>query len=195
MFYKNGNVKASDHSDEVYVRYARRDANMVNEQLDNNSEAPHSSKNVRTFRFPIKKHVHLLPRWERFVNRGASWSASQNTVLCERHFDPKFIKVSKQRAHLDWKSDPVPTLYNNETYSKYPSLLPTERSSRKPPTKRNYQDDELPKYREMDPVIHNVFELESHCPKEFTCRRVDQSLLSYSLEIDTKTQFPKVILP
>ena len=78
------------------------------------SNTPLPSKTLSVFHFPIKKHVHLLPRWERFVNRGAEWKAKSNTVVCEKHFDTKLIYVSDKRTYLNWKSDPVPTIYVNE---------------------------------------------------------------------------------
>ena len=52
----------------------------------------------------------------------------------------------------------------------------------------------MQKYLEcVDPVIKNVFDLEQHSPKGFTCRRSDECLLFYRLEFDEKTQFPKLL--
>ena len=65
---------------------------------------------------------------------------------------------------------------------------------RKPPTTRNFKEDELPKFlREVDPLIKSVFELEKHTPEGFTCRRTDDCLLFYRLECDEKTHFPKLL--
>ena len=65
---------------------------------------------------------------------------------------------------------------------------------RKPPTTRNFKEDELPKFlREVDPFIKSVFELEKHAPEGFTCRRTDDCLLFYRLECDEKTHFPKLL--
>ena len=85
------------------------------------SPAPHPrTGKVHTFRFPIKRHAHLLPKWERFVNR-SKWNASSNTVLCHNHFDERFLNVSDEskRVHLDWASNPVPSIYVNEEFDKY----------------------------------------------------------------------------
>ena len=152
------------------------------------------TEKIRNFHFPIKRHTHLLPYWERFVQREANWKATQNSVLCQKHFEAKLVNISEKRAHLDWKSDPIPTIYLNEIYTKYPSMLPTPVIVRKPPKKRSFQEDEMPKFlNEVDPVINSVFDLEQHSPKGFTCRKLDDCLLFYRLEFDEKTQFPKVL--
>ena len=160
------------------------------------SPAPHpGTGKVHTFRFPIKRHAHLLPKWERFVNR-SNWNASSNTVLCHNHFDERFLNVSDEskRVHLDWASNPVPSIYVNEVFDKYPSLLPTPTTSRKEPRKRLFQEDEMPQFSEtIDPVIHDVSDLENFTPVGFECRRVDDSILFYRIVFDEKTQFPSIL--
>ena len=148
----------------------------VTEQLNdsaNSTTTPPASKPLSVFHFPIKRHSHLLPYWERFVNRGAGWHAKPSTVLCANHFKPDVLNQSEKRTHLDWKKDPVPTVYIDEICKKYPSMTPTPVTFRKPPRKRLFQEDELPKYAEIDPVIHNLTELERHCPEGFTARFVN----------------------
>ena len=157
------------------------------------ANAPSSSKPLRVFHFPIKRHVHLLPHWERFVNRGAEWRAKVSTVLCEQHFRPEFLNPSKLRTHLDWKKDPVPTIYVNEMFTKYPSMTPTPLNIRKPPRKRLFQEDELPKYAEIDPIIHDLSELKLHCPEGFSSRMTADSLLFYRIVFDEKTQFHRIL--
>ncbi len=152
-----------------------------------------SSKPLSNFHFPIKKHVHLLPHWERFVNRGVEWKAKASTVVCEKHFTSDVLNQSSKRTHLNWKKDPVPTVYVNEMLVKYPSMTPTPVIVRKPPRKRLFQDDELPRYASIDPVLHNLKELENHCPKGFTARMTDEYLLFYRIVFDEETQFPKVL--
>ena len=94
------------------------------------------------------KRPHLLHHWERFVNR-RDWKPAKNSVLCEKHFTTKYIKISEnQRTHLDWQLDPVPTIQTEDAV-KFPSILPTPVSTRRPPTyytKRVFQVDEMPKY-------------------------------------------------
>ena len=82
---------------------------------------PPASKPLSVFHFPIKRHSHLLPYWERFVNRGVGWHAKPNTVLCSSHFKTDYLKESDKRTHLDWKKNPVPTVYVDESSKKYPS--------------------------------------------------------------------------
>ncbi len=127
--------------------------------------AEHQITPSRNFHFPIKRNVHLLPKWEKFVKavkvRDMTWSASKNSVLCSKHFAPNLIKENNRSATLDWPMNPVPTIYVNEKFKSYPSLLPTPTTSRKSPKKRNLQEDELPMYlSQVDPFIKNVFDLE-----------------------------------
>ena len=164
----------------------------MNVSWDVNPTMNHNRRQRKRKKIAIS--ISPLPYWERFVQRGANWKATQNSVLCQKHFEAKLVNISEKRAHLDWKSDPVPTIYLNEIYTKYPSTLPTPVIVRKPPKKRSFQEDEMPKFlNEVDPVINNVFDLEQHSPKGFTCRKLDDCLLFYRLEFDAKTQFPKIL--
>ena len=45
----------------------------------------------------------------------------------------------------------------------------------------------------IDPIIHDVSELEKYTPIGFECRRVDNSILFYRLVFDEKTQFPTIL--
>ena len=158
---------------------------------------PHpTTGNVHIFKFPIKRHTHLLPQWERFVNRSNNWKATSNTVLCHNHFEDHHLNASEEskRVHLNWDSNPVPSIYVNEVYKKYPSLLPTPTTSRKEPRKRLFQEDEMPQFSQaVDPIIHDVSELEKYTPAGFECRRVEDSILFYRLVFDEKTQFPTIL--
>ena len=146
----------------------------------------------RIFHFPLKRNTHLLSYWESFVNRGADWKATPNKVLCSRHFEKKYITTNDRCATLNWTANPVPTIYVNDVFLKHPSLIPTPVIMRKPPTKRNYQEDELPTFlKQVDPVITSVFELESHTPSGFSIRKTDDSIVFFRLEFN-ENGFPRV---
>ena len=51
----------------------------------------------------------------------------------------------------------------------------------------------MPKYAEIDPVIHNLDELEPHCPKGFISRRTDEHLVFNRIVFDENTSFPKIL--
>ena len=59
---------------------------------------------VAAFRFPLKKS-ELLVRWVKFINR-SEWNPSEHSVICERHFEEKFINRG-DKCNLKWKMDPV----------------------------------------------------------------------------------------
>ena len=68
-------------------------------------------KNISTFSFPLASSdkAFLVEHWICFVNRN-DWKPSHNSVICEKHFEPKFIIYGKQRNRLDWKLNPIPTI-------------------------------------------------------------------------------------
>ena len=82
-------------------------------------------KNVSTFSFPSASDdkLDLIEHWKRFVNRD-NWAPSQNSVICQKHFEPKFIIYGKQRNRLNWKLNPIPTIHTDKAL-KRPSTLPT----------------------------------------------------------------------
>ena len=157
------------------------------QQADEKCEA------IRVFHFPLKRNTHLLPYWEKFVNRGPEWKASQNTVLCSRHFDPKLITINDRCATLNWKANPIPTFHVGEKYKEHPSLIPTPVVMRKPPKKRVFQEDEMPIFlQEVDPTIKEMTELEKHIPAGFSCRKTSDYILFYRIEFNEATGFPRI---
>ena len=75
---------------------------------------------VHSFPFPLKK-PELVVHWEKFVNR-RDWKPSQNSVLCEKHFDEKYIERFTKKCHLKWKMNPVPTIHDKELLQRSSSL-------------------------------------------------------------------------
>lgn len=66
----------------------------------------------RGFRFPFKKRQEIIDKWVEFVSK-SDWNPSEHSLLCHEHFDPACI-VRRTRWTLNWKLDPVPTLYPPE---------------------------------------------------------------------------------
>ena len=66
-----------------------------------------SDAKICTFHFPMNK-PELLVQWERSVNR-REWKPTENSILCNKHFDEKYIKWFSKKCHLNWKINPVPT--------------------------------------------------------------------------------------
>ena len=94
-----------------------------------------NANTVPSFHFPHQK-VDLLAKWTKLVNR-LDWSPTSNSVICVNHFDLKFI-LNGKRKKLNWKLDPVPTIYPESVLSKL-SSLPTLAGFRKSPKPRIYQ--------------------------------------------------------
>ena len=53
-------------------------------------------KQIAKFDFPLK-NVELNKQWIRFVNR-RDWLATKNSVLCELHFEEKYLRQGEKCA-------------------------------------------------------------------------------------------------
>ena len=140
-----------------------------------------------------------LDHWVCFVNR-SDWKPIKNSVICEKHFESKYILIGKQRNLLDWKLNPIPTLHTDMALKK-PSLLPTLSVPRKTPKLRVYQEDELCEFNSMyairsfeelckkdcltgfsrmmhqDAIVfYNVVFNEAMMPKMFECIKVSKEM-------------------
>ena len=119
-----------------------------------------NANSVPSFHFPFQK-VDLLAKWTKFRNR-LDWSPTSNSVICADHFDQKFI-LNEKRKKLNWKLNPVPTIYPAIVLSK-PSFLPTLTGFRKSPKICIYHPDQVDSFVEKD-KIHNIEDItEKHYP-------------------------------
>ena len=84
-----------------------------------------------TFFFP--KDLYLKDKWEMFVNR-KDWNPSKYSIICAKHFDPKYIKEGK-KSKLIWELQPIPTIHDNPDMCVVPPL------PRKAPKERNVFND------------------------------------------------------
>ena len=46
------------------------------------------------------------------------WTPSSNSVLCQNHFEDKFI-IRRKRNKLRWDLNPVPTIHSNESLKRH----------------------------------------------------------------------------
>ena len=152
------------------------------------SEYKSNVNSVPSFHFPLQK-VDLLAKWTKFVNH-LDWSLISNSVICANHFDQKFI-LNGKRKKLNWKLNPVPTIYPESVLSK-PSSLPTLTGFRKSPKPRIYQPDQVNSFVEKD-KIHNIEDItEKHCPFGCTWHKTKYFILLYVLLFDDCSGFPTI---
>ena len=83
------------------------------------------------------KNPDLRRQWVRFCNQ-KSFHITNNSGICTKHFDAKFIKEGERKT-LKWELDPVSNNYCADI-DLPPSSLPTPSTSRKPPTDRSSPD-------------------------------------------------------
>ena len=124
-----------------------------------------------TFRFPLR-NADLLIEWEKFVNR-TDWKASENSVICDRHFEETFVSRGK-RNRLKWELNPIPTIHVNEQT-------------------RCYEGDEINTFRSGDVITDFQMLNESHAPEGFKCNHSEDSIVFYRLVFDETTNFPRIL--
>ena len=111
---------------------------------------------VSVFSFPDEENnSELRLKWERFVNRAGEWTAKDRSVLCEKHFEPHYIKPGKKRNHLKRKLDPIPTIHSEEAL-KTPSCTYTPVPPRKKPKVRNMQEEQIHDFRKLDEITSST---------------------------------------
>ena len=158
-----------------------------------------TDENIGSFKFPnVEKKPQLKElneKWVKFVNRkdenNKLWKPDKDSVLCEEHFEQKYIKTGTRKT-LNWQLNPIPT-FQSKNAPKRQSLEPTIDQLRKPPKIRYQQEDELKKYK--DKWLVETFEQideKNHCPENFQYKETDEYKLFYRLEFDPETSFPHI---
>ena len=64
---------------------------------------------ISTFHFPLDD-PEICSLWKYFVGK-INWNPTKYSVLCEKHFDTKYIKHGNKRNHLNYNMRPVPTIH------------------------------------------------------------------------------------
>ena len=119
--------------------------------------ASNEKEQITKFYF-LLKNVDLKRQWIRFVNR-RDWPAKKHLVLCELHFEEKYL----QRGEKYYSGRP--TVYPQNLLSN-PSPLPTQQTTSSLPRKRSFPD-ELSTFQQRD-VIRTFQDLnESIAPAGF----------------------------
>ena len=145
-----------------------------------------SSGKLSKFGFPFPDK-ELTEKWIRFLNR-KDFYPSEHSVLCELHFEEKFI-VRSGKSNLLWKLKPVPTIYP-ESLCATPSALPTAATTRKPPQKRIYQPDELDSFLEKDRITCLNDIAKSGVLDGFSKMVTDEYILFVKIVFNEATKFP-----
>ena len=163
---------------------------MVNKRVVFGCNSGYSTckENVSSFRFPAA-NPELLQKWIKFVNR-ADWIPTKNSVICCKHFESKFLNEGK-RTKLHWKLNSIPTVHAAKGLQQESSLQ-TPTTSRKPPTSRIYQPDELLHFNEKDKIRSLNEVTEKHCPPGYLYHKAENHILMYNLCFDNLTGFPAI---
>ena len=131
----------------------------------------------RGFSFPFKKRQDILDTWIKFVGK-KNWIPNKHSALCYEHFQPSCVIRGVSRWTLNWKVDPVPTLYPPEVIS---------------PQKRKCGITAENSLKNKVPLIVKFKELSSdHSPQGFQFRRRENDVIFYNLYFDEVTGFPAI---
>ena len=100
------------------------------------------------------------------------WAPTRRSGVCSKHFEEKFLKVGK-RATLRWELQPVPSIYSgNESIP--PSVMPTPKTQRKPPSRVTALTDQLDDFNDHDKISDFSSIGESLCPSGYKLQ-IDKS--------------------
>ena len=110
---------------------------------------PRTKQNISQFYFPLK-NFELNRLWIRFVNH-KDWKPTKHSVLCEFYFEEKYI-VRGGKSNLKLSMNPIPTKHSKELLKMPSSLLPTNKTTRKPPRERLISNDQMNSPRERDTI-------------------------------------------
>ena len=131
---------------------------------------------LHTVKDPERKNT-----WFNFCNRSDLDPGSLSIFVCEKHFEPKYIKRNKERSRLVNSLFPVPTIHPN-VYEDKPSCIPTTSQPRKQPKERVFQEDELQKYK-TNFLIESFSDINEslleYLEKGFTYSKYDDHVVFY----------------
>ena len=102
--------------------------------------------------FSLPDDANQRKKWILFANRDSS---IKNIFICYKHFDPKFIVNTPKRVKLLNNLKPVPQIIptSQELVNLPPAaVMETIKPGRKPPTMRNFREDEIDKFKELDDI-------------------------------------------
>ena len=130
------------------------------------------------FCFPLK-NPELNRKWIRFVNR-KDWALTRRSGVCSKHFEEKFLKVGK-RAASRWELHPVPSICSGNEFIP-PSVMPTPKTQRKPPSRGTVLPDQLDDFNDHDKILHFSSIDESLCPSGYKLQIDKSRAVFYKLE-------------
>ena len=141
------------------------------------------------FHFPLQD-PEINEKWEHFVSR-KGFKATQYSVMCEDHFDPKYIKICPKRNKLIDSLRPVPTIHTASDEVP-PSTLHVPSLPRPPPTNRSVQPDERPAFEDLDKIKSFDSLSEENCPPGFSFKKHKDKVVFYNLHFDYVTSVPTI---
>ena len=90
------------------------------------------------------------------------WAPTRLSGVCSQHFEEKFLKVGEQ-ATLRWELQPVPSICSGNE-SMPPSVIPTPKTPKKPPSSVTALPDLLDDFNDHDKISDFSSIGESLCP-------------------------------
>ena len=104
----------------------------------------------------------------------------QNTVLCELHFEEKYI-VRGGKSNLKWLLNPIPTKHFKELLKVPSSLLQSSKTTRKPLRERLISNDQMGTFGKRDTFTTLADLSKTTAPDGFQFKKSNDHALFYNL--------------
>ena len=96
--------------------------------------------------------------------------------LCELHFEQKYI-VRGGKSNLKWSMNPIPRKHSKELLKMSLLLLPTSKTTRKPPRERLISNDQMDTFRERGNISSLADLNETTAPDSFQFKKSNEHAL------------------
>ena len=151
--------------------------------------AKNETEHITKFHFPLKN----LELNRDSICQRKDWKPTRHSVLCELHFEEKYI-VRGGKSNLKWSMNPIPTKHSKELLKMSSSLLPSSKTTQKPPRERLISNDQMDTFRERDTITSLADLNETTAPDGFQFKKSNGYVLFYNLVFDEETKFPKILV-
>ena len=147
--------------------------------------------------FRLPDDTEQRKKWIRFLNR-SDHDSLKMIKICYKHFEEKALHKTPTRVQLNSKMKPVPTIIpsTQKTNNLPPfAVMETLKNARKPPTARNFGEDELLKFNKMNSISSFddiILKGPQSFDDDFKFEKKEDHLIIYKLEEDTVTNIPQV---
>ena len=162
------------------------------EQMINKCAAPscrsgyakNETKHITKFQFPLK-NFELNRLWIWFVNR-KDWKPTKHCLMWASFW--RELHRSRWKVKFKTVNESHPTKHSKELLKMPSSLLPTSKTTRKPPRKRLIFNDQMYTFCEIDTITSLSDLNKTTTPDGFQFKKSNDHAVFYNLVFDKETK-------